>query len=48
VTRDSRKLLGTIGCKRLALNQKLLGRKTEEARAQNKAVMPQQQYQQQQ
>jgi hypothetical protein len=49
VTRDARKLLGTDGWKRLALDLKNLGReKIEEARAHEWAVMPQQQQQQQQ
>jgi hypothetical protein len=43
VTRDVRKLLGTAGCKRLALNQKTLGRKTGAAGVENETSMPQHQ-----
>jgi hypothetical protein len=32
MTGNAKRLLGTTGCNRLSLNQKILGRKTEEAR----------------
>ena len=39
MTEDSTRLLGTTGLKILALDQKILGRKSEEAQAWNLAVV---------